>query len=512
MTAAAWPEDRPGTGTHSTVLRKSGVTSGGEPQVRTRIAPAPSGDLHVGNIRTALFSWAVARHHQGRFVLRVEDTDATRATDEAYEAVQEMLHWVGLDWDEGPGIGGQYAPYRQSERRLLYDAAGETLLARGAAYRCYCTPEELAERNATARAERRPPGYDGHCRHLTGGQRSAYEAEGRSHILRFPMPPGSTTWQDLVRGEITIGHDQIPDFALTRSDGAPLYVLAAAVDDVAMRMTHIIRGEDLIAATPRQVALYTALDHPRDKWPEFAHLPLIIGDDGKPLSKRNGEVSLRWYHDHGFLPEAMLNYLALLGWSLAPDRELFTLEEMVGAFDVRRVSKNPARFDLKKLEAINGEKIRAMSEAELMVRLRPWFQAAGLPAEAGFLQATIPLVHSRIVRLTEAVEMLGFLLVSEDEFTVTDREQLTADSLPALDSAMAALDRLHAWTASKIEDALRDALIERLDLKPRQAFGAVRVAVTGRRVSPPLFDSMELLGRERSMGRLADAVGLIRGW
>ncbi|HEV7207231.1 MAG TPA: glutamate--tRNA ligase [Mycobacteriales bacterium] len=479
--------------------------------VRTRIAPAPSGDLHVGNVRTALFSWAYARRHEGRFLLRIEDTDASRVSDEAVEATQEILRWVGLDWDEGPGIDGPYAPYRQSERRAIYEQALETLEARGHAYRCYCTAQELAERNAAARAAGRAPGYDGRCRHLGPDARRAFEAEGRSHVLRFPMPAGQTTWTDLVRGDITIAHDQIPDFALTRSDGGPLYVLAAAVDDVAMKLTHIVRGEDLVAATPRQMAIYAALDYPRESWPQFAHLPLLVGADHKPLSKRNGEVSLRHYRDAGFLPEAMLNYLALLGWSLAPDRELFTIAEMVQAFDLAKVSKNPARFDLKKLEAINGEKIRAMTEAELVVTLQPWMRGAGLSDDVGFLQAAVPLVQSRMVRLTEAPELLRFLLVAEEDFLVVDRELLGEAARPVLDAAIAALEPMPVWSAELAEAALRAALVEGLGLKPRNAFGPVRVAVTGRRISPPLFESLELLGRERSLRRLAQARADIDG-
>ncbi len=489
----------------------TGSPVGGSPvtgrAVRTRIAPAPSGDLHVGNVRTALFSWAVARQAGGRFVLRVEDTDASRATDEAYEAVQEILRWVGLDWDEGPGVGGPYTPYRQSERREVYDAALGRLEAEGTVYRCYCTPEEVAARTAG-----RTPGYDGHCRHLAYDQRAEFEAAGRAYVLRFPMPAGATTWDDLVKGEVTIAHDQIPDFALTRSGGAPLYILAAAVDDTAMRISHVVRGDDLMSATPRQLALYAALGVDRDAWPVFAHLPQVTGEDGKPLSKRNGEVSLRWYRDQGFLPEAMLNYLALLGWSLAPDREVFALAEMVAAFSLGKVSRNPARFDVRKLEAINGEKIRGLTAADLTQRLRPLFAAAGLDVPAGALEAAVPLVQTRIVRLIDAVEMLSFLYVADDDFTVTDHAQLVAEVLAQLAAAHDKLEELPEWTAAAIEAGLRAALVDGLGLKPKHAFGPVRIAITGRRMSPPLFESLELLGRERSLARLADALAEIRGY
>ncbi|MHB8340440.1 MAG: glutamate--tRNA ligase, partial [Mycobacteriales bacterium] len=258
--------------------------------VRTRIAPAPSGDLHVGNVRAALYNWALAHRHGGTFLLRIEDTDRSRATNEAAAALQEVLRWVGLGWDEGPGIGGPHAPYRASERLELYAAAAAHLERSGAVYRCYCTAEELAERRAAAAAAGRPPGYDGRCRLLTSADRDGFEAAGRSHVLRFAVPAGSTTWHDLVRGPITIRHEDIPDFTITRGDGHPLYVLATAVDDAAMGVTHVVRGEDLIAATPRQLALYQALGHPRERWPAFGHLPLIVGEDGKPLSKRRGDV------------------------------------------------------------------------------------------------------------------------------------------------------------------------------------------------------------------------------
>jgi glutamyl-tRNA synthetase len=480
--------------------------------VRTRIAPAPSGDLHVGNVRTALFSWAFARRHGGKFLLRVEDTDASRATEEGYVATQEILHWVGIDWDEGPGVGGPYAPYRQSERRGIYDDAAAQLERDGFAYRCYCTPEELAERNEAARAAKRAPGYDGHCRPLTAQQRAAYEAEGRTHILRFPMPPGATTFHDLVRGDITIEHVQIPDFALTRSDGAPLYILAAAVDDAIMKLTHIVRGEDLISATPRQLAIYEAIGHPRDEWPQFAHLPLIVADDGKPLSKRNGEVSLRWYREHGFLPETMRNYLALLGWSLSADRELFDTDEMVAAFDLTRVSKNPARFDIKKLEAINGEKIRALGAEEFVAVITPWLEAAGLTVDRATLEAAAPLVQSRMVRLTEAPDLLGFLFLDDDDFYIVDHPLLLGEDVPQLTRAQYALEDLEEWTTAGIEAALREALIEGLGLKPKVAFTPVRIAVTGRKISPPLFESIELLGRERALARIENALVEIRGF
>jgi glutamyl-tRNA synthetase len=334
------------------------------------------------------------------------------------------------------------------------------------------------------------------------------------------MPDGSTTWNDLVRGEITIDHANVPDFALTRSDGHPLYLLAAGVDDVAMGLTHIVRGEDLVTATPRQLALYAALGHPQERWPAFAHLPLIVGNDNAPLSKRNGEVSIAWYRRNGFLPEAMLNYLALLGWSLpGTDDEVFGVEELVAAFDVTRVQRSPARFDVKKLEAINGEHIRRISEGDLAARIVPVLQDAGVlpdeptPEQHALLRDAIPLVQTRLARLTEAPDLLRFLFV--DELTIDPAaaaKALVGEVVGSLDAALSALSALPSWAAADIEAALRAALVEGLGLKPKHAFGPLRVAVTGRTISPPLFESMELLGRERTVARLAAALADVRGF
>jgi glutamyl-tRNA synthetase len=481
-------------------------------EVRTRFAPAPSGDLHVGNVRTGLFSWAVARQAGGKFVYRIEDTDASRATDEAFHAAVDVLRWLGLDWDEGPVVGGPAAPYRQSERFEVYAGVVAQLQESGAAYPCYCTPEDITARKAS-RGDK-TPGYDGFCRDRTD------VPEGVAPTMRFRMPDGSTTWDDLVRGEITIEHKDVPDFTIMRSNGHPLYMLAATVDDVLMGMTHVIRGEDLTAATPRQMAMYAAMGVPRESFPRFGHLPLIVGDDGKPLSKRNGEVSIAWYRRNGFLPEAMLNYLALLGWSLpGTDREVFSVAEMVAAFDVTRVSKNPARFDVKKLEAINGEHIRLLSEGDLAARIVPVLQDAGVlpdepsPEQHALLRDAIPLVQTRLARLTEAPDLLRFLFAG-DAFEVDGAaagKALLGEVLPMLDAARTALVSLSSWVAADIEAALRAALVDGLGIKPKHAFGPLRVAVTGRTVSPPLFESMELLGRDVTLHRVDAAIADIRG-
>ncbi len=487
--------------------------------VRVRFAPSPSGDLHVGNIRTALYNWAFARRTGGVFVLRIEDTDRSRVTDEYIDAAIETLRWLGLGWDEGPDRGGPYGPYRQSERMDLYADWTRRFLETGHAYYCYCTPEELAARRAAARGAGGPSGYDGHCRTLTAEQVAAFEAEGRRPVVRFRVPEGSTTFTDLIRGEVTIDHTAVPDFVLARADGSPLYPLAVAVDDIAMKITHILRGEDLLSSVPRQIVVYRAMGVADEQMPKFGHLPYVLGKDGQKLSKRNGVVSIAWYREQGFLPEALCNYLALLGWSPGDNREEFSLAEMAAEFDLSRVGRNPAQFDVKKLEAINGDKIRALEPADFAARITPFLQAASLVGDpvgeraAALIAAGAPLIQERISRLTEAAPMLGFLFADERDFTIEEEaaRTLTPDTAPVLKASIAALEAVEDWASAPIEAALRGALVDGLGLKPRVAFGPLRVAVTGRRVSPPLFESMELLGRDRTLARLNRAFASVAG-
>jgi glutamyl-tRNA synthetase len=491
------------------------AAGGTERATRVRFAPSPSGDLHVGNVRTALYNWAYARRTGGTFVLRIEDTDRARVTDEYVHACIDTLRWLGLDWDEGPEAGGPYGPYRQSERLEIFADWTKRFLADGHAYPCYCSQEELEERRQAARAKGGPSGYDGHCRELTREQISAYEAEGRRPVIRFRMPPGSTTFVDLIRGEVTIDHDSVPDFVLSRQNGQPLYTLAVAVDDVLMKITHVLRGDDLLSSTPRQLAVYRAMGVPEGDFPAFAHLPYVLGADGRPFSKRHGVVSVAWYRHEGYLSEALCNYLALLGWSPGDNREEFSLAEMARDFVIGRVNRNAAQFDVRKLEAINGDWIRRLSLPEFTARVTPFLQRAGLVGdpptggEAGVIDGAMPLIQERIGRLTEAPEMLGFLFVDERHFAVDPEaaaRSLTADSEGTLRAARTALEGVAKWETAEIESALRGALVDGLGLKPRAAFGPVRVALTGRRVSPPLFESIELLGRDRTLGRLRRAL------
>jgi glutamyl-tRNA synthetase len=482
--------------------------------VRVRFAPSPSGDLHVGNIRTGLYDWAFARATGGVFVLRIEDTDASRVQPEYIASAQDTLRWLGLDWDEGPGVGGPFGPYQQSERLDIYAEWVARFLADGHAYYCYCTPEELQARREAARKAGGPSGYDGHCRTLTADQVAAYQAEGRRPVVRFRMPEGSTTFTDVIRGEVTFDHAHVPDFVLARADGGPLYTLAVAVDDVLMEITHVVRGEDLLSSTPRQIAVYRAMGVPADRIPVFAHLPYVLGPNGQKLSKRNGVVSINWYREHGFLPEAIDNYLALLGWSPGENREEFTLAEMGTEFDLARVNKNAAQFDVRKLEAINGDKIRALEPDDFAARITPFLVRSELvtdPPSAGdaeLIAAGARLIQERISKLSDAVEMLGFLFVDGAGFKIDPDDAakvLTPASAEVLAAAEKALTGLDQWAHGEIEDALRAVLLEGLGLKPKVAFAPVRVAVTGRRVSPPLFESIELLGRDRTLRRLAQA-------
>lgn len=488
---------------------------GSSTPVRVRMAPSPTGSPHVGLVRTALFNWAFARHHGGTFVFRIEDTDKERSTQESYDAIIDLMRWLGLDWDEGPEVGGPYAPYRQSERSDLYRDALERLAASSYTYDCFCANDEVDARRKAAGSK--VMGYDGFCRELSADQRAAFEAEGRTSVVRFRMPEGSITWNDLVRGEVTFETQYVPDFALCRANGDPLYTLVNPVDDALMRITHVLRGEDLLSSTPRQIPLHAALIELGigAVMPEFGHLPFVMGEGNKKLSKRDPEAHALAYRDEGFLPEGLLNYLALLGWAIAADRDVFSMEEMVAAFDIKDVNPNPARFDLKKAEAINSAQMRLLSVDEITDRVLPFLKSAGVvsdplsDADAQLLEQAMPLVAERINKLAEAVDMLGFLFVDEAAFTrdEADAEKLLNDDGKAIvQASYDALSGLGTWSTAAIQEALQAKLVDEMGLKPRNAFGPVRVAVTGRRISPPLFESMELLGRDRSLARLQSAL------
>jgi glutamyl-tRNA synthetase len=481
--------------------------------VRTRFCPSPTGMVHVGLMRTALFNWAHARHTGGTFVFRIEDTDAARDSEESYRHLLDCLRWLGLDWDEGPEVGGPHGPYRQSERHEIYRDVAAKLLAAGHAYESFSTNEEVDARRLAAGQDPKL-GYDNHDRFLTDEQRAAFRADGREPVLRLKMPDEDLVWTDLIRGEIRFAAGSVPDFVLVRANGAPLYPFVNPVDDALMGITDVLRGEDLLPSTPRQLALYAALTDigVAQGTPRFGHLPYVTGGGSKKLSKRDPQSNLDVYRERGFLPEGLANYLALLGWSIAEDRDIFSMAEMVEAFDITRVSANPARFDLKKAEAINATHLRALPVEEFTKRVIPFLARAGLISDPPtaeqrrVLEAIAPLAQERMIVLSDAVGLLGFLFVDDvviDEAAAA--KHLRPDDAAVIDAAAAALRDLPDWSSPAIEAALKASLVEGLGLKPRQAFGPVRVAVSGRTVSPPLYESMELLGRERTLDRLAAA-------
>ena len=482
-------------------------------KVKVRFAPSPTGDLHVGNIRTALFDWAYARHTGGTFLFRIEDTDTTRVTDEYIQAAIDTLKWLGLNWDEGPEVGGDNGPYLQSQRLDIYAKWAQTFLDNKDAYHCYCSPEELEAVREEQRKANVAPGYNGHCRDLTADQIAAYKAQGREAVVRMRMPDGSTTFTDEIRGEVTFDHKFVPDFVLVRADGSPLYTLAVAVDDVLMKVTHVLRGEDLLSSTPRQIRVYQAMGVKPEDYPVFAHLPFVMGQDNAKLSKRNGEVSIAWYRQMGYLPEAICNYLALLGWSPGDDRENITMAELCELFTVEKVHSSPARFDMKKLEAINGDKIRALTIDEFLSWSLPFLKDGGIitgtDAEIALVKSALPLIQERIVTLSEVPKMLAFLFTKNFAVEAESVSKISdAASKEILTRSLAELSPLTTWDHASIEAALRASLIEEMGLKPRIAFTALRIATTGSTISPPLFESMELLGKEACLARITGAISL----
>ena len=479
--------------------------------VRVRFCPSPTGTPHVGLIRTALFNWAYARHTGGTFVFRIEDTDAARDSEESYHQVLDALRWLGLDWDEGVETGGPHGPYRQSQRGDIYRGIIDRLLEAGHLYESFLTGEEIEQKNIELGRDPKQ-GYDNWERELTDEQKAAYRAEGREPALRLRVPDSDLSFDDLVRGEITFPAGSFVDFVVVRPNGAPLYTFVNPVDDALMGITHVLRGEDLLSSTPRQIALYHALIDigVASAIPRFGHLPYVTGEGNKKLSKRDPESNLFHHRDRGFIREGLLNYLSLLGWSLTHDRDVFTMDEMVAAFDVANVNPNPARFDVKKAEAINGDHVRKLAIDDFVERSIPYCSGAGLfndvprPSERALLTRVAPLVQERVTLLGEVPGLVSFLFTDDADLEIESdaRASLGADAAAVLDAGIAALEPLDDFTPEPIEAALRAALIDGLGLKPRLAFGPLRVAVSGRRVSPPLFESMELLGKESTLTRL----------
>jgi glutamyl-tRNA synthetase len=462
-------------------------------------------------VRTALFNWAYARNQGGKFVFRIEDTDAARDSEESYEQIVEALRWLGLDWDEGIEIGGPNEPYRQSQRGEIYSEVVEKLKASGHLYESFLSSEEIEARNIAA-GRAKQLGYDNSERELSDEQRAKYLAEGRQPALRLRVPDQDISFDDLVRGEITFPAGSFPDFVVVRPGGQPLYTLVNPVDDALMGITHVLRGEDLLSSTPRQIALYNAMfEAGITKFiPRFGHLPFVMGEGNKKLSKRNPESNLFLHRDRGFIPEGLLNYLALLGWSISHDRDIFTLQELCDNFDVKSVNPNPARFDQKKADSINATHLRMLDPKDYEIRVLPYLQSAGvLPSEPNqkdleLLSSLIPLIQERITVLSEAPGMIGFMFQKSSELSLDEDAlgSLPANAKEIIEAAISPLKQLAEFNTAEIQAVLSAALVEGLGEKPRNAFGPIRTAISGRRVTPPLFECMELLGKQESLARL----------
>ena len=479
--------------------------------VRVRFAPSPTGALHVGGARTAIYNWAFARRNGGAFILRIDDTDPERSTAQNTAQILRSLAWLGIDWDEGPEVGGQFGPYFQTQRSSNYAAALEHMKATGSAYPCFCSTEELEAKRVAARAAEGALGYDRTCRGLDSETVAARLAAGEPHVWRLAVPAdrGDILVNDQVRGETVFSASAMDDFVLARGDGTPTYNFATVVYDAEMQMTHVIRGDDHLTNTPLQILVYEALGHPV---PLFAHLSMIWGADGRKLSKRHGATSVEAFHEEGFVPEALLNYLALLGWSLDGETTVFSADTMKAHFSLDRISKSPAIFDFEKLEWMNGAHIREMAPVTFVARMLPWLLEAGLAgaddlaARHEWLLALAPLVSARIKRMTEIVPMVRFLFARDiviDPAAVqsTLAKEGARGVLSAIHDTLASLDE---WTPEAVEGALR-TVPDTLNTKPKAVFQVARVAVAGATVSPPLFESIALLGRERTLARLKAA-------
>ncbi|HXG36083.1 MAG TPA: glutamate--tRNA ligase [Dehalococcoidia bacterium] len=484
--------------------------------VRVRFPPSPTGELHVGNLRSALFNWLFARHEGGSFILRIEDTDRARYVPGATEGIMEALLWLGLDWDEGPDPRnperdiGRFGPYVQSRRLEHYQRATQQLIEGGSAYRCYCSSERLNQVRQELQARKLPPKYDRHCRDLSQSQREEMEARGIPSVVRFKTPlSGETGFHDVIRGDLLFDNDTLDDFVLLKSDGYPVYHLASIVDDHLMQITHVMRGDEWVSSTPRHVLLYQAFG-----WqpPVFAHLPMILGPDRAKLSKRHGDTSVLEFRKRGFLPEALFNYLGLLGWSLDDHTELIDRETFVRHFSLERILASPAIFNFDKLSWMNGIYIRDLPPRELAARVRPFLEEdPGGPVDDALLQSVIPLIQERIKTLAEAKEMAGFFFV-EGELAYSEADllgkrfaQAPAEAARALEAALARLEALPSWEAEGLEGAVRP-LADELGLKAGDLFGLIRVAVTGRTAAPPLFQTMAVLGRDKTVFRLQTAL------
>jgi glutamyl-tRNA synthetase len=479
-------------------------------QIRVRMPPSPTGRFHLGNARTAVHNWLFARRYGGVFVLRIEDTDRTRSTPENVGITLDAMRWLGLEWDEGPEAGGDHGPYFQSERLDIYRRAADHLLGKGLAYPCYCTPEELEQRRREMQEKGIAPRYDRRCRDLSGTERKRLAAEGLPTAVRFAMPDeGAVGWDDLVRGRIEFQNSELDDFVLLKSDGFPTYLLACAVDDAAMAITHVLRGEDLISSTPRQLHIYQALDL---VVPSFGHLPLILGPDRAKLAKRHGAASVLEYREQGYLPEALVNFVALLGWSPGDDREVLSREELVEAFSLEGIGKSGAVFDSEKLNWMNGVYLRSMGVEEYVAAARPFVaDAFGECLDRDYLAKAVLLEQERARTLGELPQLTEFFFRAPQSYDEKGerkwfRREGAADLLTAVGEALATLS---AFDAGAIEGAVRRPA-ESKGLKAGPVIHTTRLAVTGRTGGPGLFELMAVMGKERVLERLARAERYVR--
>ena len=478
--------------------------------VRVRFAPSPTGLPHIGNIRTALFNWLFARHHGGKFIVRVEDTDQDRLVPGATDAVLEALDWLDIQWDEGPRVGGPYGPYFQSERLDIYQKLADELLDREWAYRCYCSEARLKEMREAQARDKSPTGYDRHCRNLSKDERRAQEAEGGKSVIRFAVPKsGATVVEDLIRGQVVWQNELLDDFILIKSDGYPTYHMAVVTDDHLMEISHVMRAEEWLPSTPRHLQLHQALGY---EPPQFAHLPMILGPDRSKLSKRHGATFVLDYRDQGFMQEALVNFLELVGWSLDDHTEIMTPSAVIENFSLERVNKAAAIFDYEKLTWMNGMYIRQLSEEDLADRLLPVLEkglpSEWLPVDRDYLLRIVPLIRERIKLLTDATDMTDIFFQTDLDFDPQRLIQKGMDhqsAIAALGACQAELTKAETFEHEPLEQALRAAATE-LELSPRQFFGTLRVAATGKDATPPLFETMEVLGRERVLYRLQQAI------
>jgi glutamyl-tRNA synthetase len=477
--------------------------------IRVRYAPSPTGFPHVGNIRTALFNWLFARHTGGKFIVRIEDTDVPRTVPGALEAILDSLRWMGLDWDEGPEVGGSFGPYFQSQRLNLYREVAERLVKQDHAYNCFCSSERLEIMRAEQTKNKLPPGYDRHCRTLSEAERAQKIAEGIKPVVRFKTPlEGQTRFQDLLRGDVSFENNTIDDFVLLKSDGYPTYHLANIIDDHLMEISHVLRAEEWLSSTPRHVMLYNAVGF---EPPIFAHLPMILGPDRSKLSKRHGATALTDYRDQGYLPETMLNFLALLGWSLDEKSELFTRQELVEKFSLERISRTAAIFNKEKLDWMNGIYIRGLSVEDFMKRVLPFLDKTfgpeiKRPLDEEYIKKILPLIKERAKTLTEVKDLIGFFF--EDHYNYSQKDLLIKGTdLQFTNNAYIQTQKVIESTPFNVEDLEKEfrVLADLLGLKPGQLFSSLRMAVTGRAVSPPLFETIVVMGEKRVKDHIRDA-------